>query len=378
MSLSVAVAGGRERGRFSGERPTIELVWGRLLRGALVTVVLLASPAAGADSTARTPISRLAGQLVMSPMVGTTPGPELLARVRAGEVGGVILFGSNIRSIAALRALTARLQSAAAAGGNPPLLIAVDQEGGQVRRVPGAPPELSAPELGRTSEAAVRRVGVSTGQALRAAGVNVDLAPVVDVPRWPRSFMLDRAFGSDPARVAALGSAFVAGVQSAGVAATAKHFPGLGTAIANTDAHRVTIRASRADLLRRLEPFRAAIARGVDLVMVSNAVYSPLDPSGLPAVLSPSIVGSLLRGTLGFDGVVITDTLAAPGPAAYADAPVRTIEAGGDVLLFTSSEGQANRGYAQLVAAVRSGRLTRGRLEVSYRRVAALKSRLAG
>src|SRR5437764_680715 len=123
----------------------------------------------------------------MSPMVGTSPGPELLARVRAGEIGGVILFGSNIR----------------------------------------------------------------------------------------------------------------------GVAATAKHFPGLGTASATTDAHRVTIRASRADLLRRLEPFRAAIARGVDLVMVSNAVYSRLDPSGLPAVLSPRIVGGLLRGTLGFHGVVI-------------------------------------------------------------------------
>jgi beta-N-acetylhexosaminidase len=112
--------------------------------------------------------------------------------------------------------------------------------------------------------------------------------------------------------------------------------------------------------------------------MVSNAVYSRLDASGLPAVLSPRIVGGLLRGTLGFDGVVITDTLAAPGPAAYADAPVRTIEAGGDVLLFTTSEGEADRGYEQLVAAVRSGRIARARLEASYRRVVALKSRLAG
>jgi len=347
------------------------------LRAVVAGAVLLVSFSGGAGATRTTPVERLAGQLVMSPMAGTTPGPALLQRIRAGEVGGVILFGSNIRSVDGLRALTQQLQRATSAGGNPPLLVAVDQEGGAVRRVPRAPPELSAPELGRTSAPAVRRVGVLTGQALRAAGVNVDLAPVVDVPSGPRSFMLARAFGSDPARVAALTSAFVAGIQSAGVAATAKHFPGLGTAIANTDAHRVTIRASRADLLRRLQPFRAAIARGVDLVMVSNAVYSRLDPSGLPAVLSPRIVTGLLRGSLGFDGVVITDTLAAPGPATYADAPVRTIEAGGDVLLFTGTEAEAGDGYAQLLAAVNSGKLTRARLEASYRRVVALKSRLA-
>jgi beta-N-acetylhexosaminidase len=225
------------------------------VRAALAATGLLVSIGGSAGATGEVPTTRLAGQLVMSPMVGTSPGPELLARVRAGEIGGVILFGSNIPSVAGLRTLTARLQRAATAGSNPPLLIAVDQEGGQVRRVPGAPPELSAPDMGRTSAGAVERVGELTGRALRADGVNVDLAPVVDVPRWPRSFMLERAFGSDPARVAAVASAFVAGVQSAGVAATAKHFPGLGTAIANTDAHRVTIRASRADLLRRLEPF---------------------------------------------------------------------------------------------------------------------------
>jgi beta-N-acetylhexosaminidase len=224
----------------------------------------------------------------------------------------------------------------------------------------------------------VRQAGRLTGQALRAAGVNVDLAPVVDVPRSPRSFILDRAFGSDPSRVASLTSAFVAGLQSEGVAATAKHFPGLGTAIANTDLHRVTIRASRADLLARLEPFRAAIAQDVDLVMVSNAAYSAFDPSGLPAVVSPRIVNGLLRGELGFAGVVITDTLAAPGPAAYPDAGVRTIEAGGDILLFTGSEAEAGRGYAGLVGAARSGRLSRARLAASYARVVALKNRLAG
>jgi beta-N-acetylhexosaminidase len=334
--------------------------------------------AGGAGASGATPDSRLVGQLVMSPVIGTTPDAALLARVRAGEVGGVILFGANIASRAGLRALTAELQHAAAAGGNPPLLVAVDQEGGSVRRLPDAPPVLSAPELGLGSVAAVRLAGEETGRALRAAGVDVDLAPVADVPRSARSFMLGRAFGRDPARVAVLAAAFVSGLQGAHVAATAKHFPGLGTAVANTDLHRVTIRAPRADLLARLAPFRAAIEQGVDLVMVSNAAYTALDPSGLPAALSPRIVDGLLRAKLGFTGVVITDTLAAPGPAAYPDAPVRTVEAGGDVLLFTTSEAEAARGYEAVLAAVRSGRISRARLEASYRRIVALKDRLSG
>jgi beta-N-acetylhexosaminidase len=350
----------------------------RLLPAAVTAAVLVATGAGGAGAANAVSLHRLAGQLVISPMSGARPDAELLAHVRAGEVGGVILFGANIRSAAALRALTAELQRAAAAGGNPPLLVAVDQEGGPVRRLRSAPPVLSAPEMGRGSVASVRLAGELTGRALRAAGVNVDLAPVADVPRSPRSFMLERSFGSDPERVASLARAFVAGLQHERVAATAKHFPGLGTAIANTDARAVTIHASRAELIARLEPFRAAIAAGVELVMVSNAAYRALDPSGLPAVLSPRIVAGLLRETLGFGGVVITDTLAAPGPAAFPDAPVRTISAGGDVLLYTTSEADAARGAASLVAAVRSGRLSRARLEASYARVVALKQRLAG
>jgi len=353
-------------------------VRGRSLRAALVAAVVLVPLTGGAGATGTLSTSRLAGQLVMSPVAGTRADATLLARLRAGEVGGVILFGANVTTLAGLRTLVAELQRAAAAGGNPPLLVAVDQEGGPVRRLRTAPPWLSAPEMGRGSVGAVREAGRLTGRALRAAGVNVDLAPVVDVPRRPRSFILDRAFGSDPARVASLASAFVAGLQGEGVAATAKHFPGLGTAIASTDLQRVTIRAPRPDLLARLAPFRAAIAEGVDLVMVSNAAYSAFDPSGLPAVLSPRIVAGLLRAALGFSGVVITDTLAAPGPAAYPDAGVRTIEAGGDVLLFTGSEAEAGRGYASLVAAVGSGRLALARLAASYARVVALKNRLAG
>jgi beta-N-acetylhexosaminidase len=341
------------------------------------TAALLALGGSSA-ATSGPSLSRLAGQLVMSPVAGTRPDAVLLARVRAGQVGGVILFGANIGSLPELRALTRELQRAAAAGRNPPLLIAVDQEGGPVRRLRDAPPLLSAPDMGRSTAGTVRDIGAATGRALRAGGINLDLAPVADVPRSRRSFMLERAFGAQPAHVASLAAAFVDGVQSAGVAATAKHFPGLGTAVVNTDAKAVTIRASRAELLARLEPFRAAVAHGVDVVMLANASYRALDPSGLPAVLSRRIVGGLLRGTLGFRGVAITDTLAAPGPAAYPDAPVRTIEAGGDVLLFTRSEAAAAEGFEQVLAAARSGRLSRARLELSYERIVALKRRLGG
>ena len=357
-------------------------VRGLSLRASLLAAAGLVCLAGGAGATAApraVPLSRLAGQLVMSPLAGTRPGASLLARIRAGQLGGVILFGPNIRSLERLRELTAQLQLAAAAGGNPPLLVAVDQEGGPVRRLRFAPPALSAQAMGRAGSAsAVRTAGAATGRALRAAGVNLDLAPVADVPSSPRSFLGSRAFGRDPALVASLAAAFVDGVQSMGVAATAKHFPGLGTAAASTDLHRVVIRTPRAELLARLAPFRAAITAGVDLVMVSNAAYQALDGSGLPAVLSASIVDGLLRDTLGFHGVVITDTLSAPGPAAYAEAAVRTIEAGGDIVLYATSETEAARGYASLLAAAGSGRLSRARLEESYARIAALKRRLAG
>jgi beta-N-acetylhexosaminidase len=219
----------------------------------------------------------------------------------------------------------------------------------------------------------VRTIGRQTAACLRPLGVNVNLAPVLDVPNSPTNFLGSRAFSRSPARVAALGPAFAVGVQQGRVAATGKHFPGLGTASANTDTSVVVINTSAQELTRRLAAYPPAIADGIRLVMVSNASYPKLDPSGLPAVLSRPIVTGLLRGQLGFHSVVITDSLAAPGPSHYPDAPVRALKAGVDVLLFTSESSSA-AGFTQLLRAAQHGTLSRATLTQANARIAALKT----
>jgi beta-N-acetylhexosaminidase len=319
-------------------------------------------------------LHRLVGQTIMTGFSGAVPSAALLERIRRGEVGGVILFGANIRSTAAARALVARLQAAAAAGGNPPLLVAVDQEGGPVRRLPEGPPDDAPAQMRNAAQAAAE--GAAAGAFLHRLGISVDLAPVLDTPSSRSNFLGTRAFGRDPARNALLGTRFVEALQREHVAATAKHFPGLGTAGANTDSTHVWITTARAALDARLAPFRAAVDAGVSLVMVSNAGYRAYDASGLPAVLSRRIVTGLLRGRLGFDGVVISDAMSAPGPSGHADASVRAIAAGVDVLLYTSESGGA-AAYRQLLAAVRSGTLSLTALRAANTRIAALKRRFA-
>jgi beta-N-acetylhexosaminidase len=252
--------------------------------------------------------------------------------------------------------------------------VAVDQEGGAVRRFVDGPPDL-APAAMRTA-ATARAQGAATGRYLRALGVDVDLAPVLDAPDSPTSFLGTRAFSGDPALNARLGDAFVRGLQGARVAATAKHFPGLGTARASTDTSHVWITTPKPALDARLLPFAAAVRTGVDLVMVGNAGYAALDASGLPAVLSKPIVTGLLRRRLGFGGVVISDAMEAPGPSGRTNAPARALRAGVDELLFTN-EADSDAAYRELVAAARSGALAPGTLDAANARIAALKARLA-
>ncbi len=320
---------------------------------------------------------RMVGQRLVVAMAGTTPSPALLARVRAGHVGGVILFGSNVRDASQVRALTASLHAAARDGGQPPLLVAVDQEGGGTRRFSWLPPTLSAAELGRLAPARVRRVGEQTGHALRRLGVDVDLAPVADVPRVQGAFIAEqrRAFASDPARVAVRAQAFAAGLAAARVAGTAKHFPGLGRSAINTDRAAATIAGGDAALAADLIPFRRLVGDGIPLVMVSNAVYSALGPA--PAAWSTA-VQRLLRGDLGFAGVTITDALEPVAGAtglSIESSAVRSAQAGVDLLLFAGDERATAAVYERLLAAVREGAISRSSLERSYARILTLKER---
>lgn len=323
------------------------------------------------------PIARGAGQRVMVRMEGRAT-PALLRQARAGEIGGLVLFPPSEIAGERLAAELERLQKAAAAGGNPRLLVAIDQEGGAVERLPALPPQLSPYTLAQNNDRqATALEGRATGFQLRELGVDVNLAPVLDVPVSEDHFMTPRAFGLDPEQVTRLGLAFAGGQRREGVAATAKHFPGLGRAVENTDFAPTEIATSRAGLEADIEPFRAAIAQGIDLVMLSSAVYPRLGPRE-PAGLVPEIASDLLRDELGFAGVTISDDLLAPAIAAEhprREAAVLAAAAGVDVLLFAAEDAPGIA--AGLAAAVNTGELDAAALRAACGRVITLKDRLA-
>jgi beta-N-acetylhexosaminidase len=329
------------------------------------------SPPPAASSV---PLRRLVGQKLIVRIHGVVPTADLLKRVRKGEVGGVILFPDNVGSAAQLKSLTGQLQQAARAGGAPGFLIAVDQEGGPVKRLPAGPPNLPPAQI--ATPAAATQQGSATGAYLAGLGINVDLAPVLDVRR-PGSFVATRSFAATPARVAQLGGAFASGLQNAGVAATAKHFPGLGHATANTDTGPSVVGASKTTLDADLAPFVQAANDGIALVMMSNASY-PAYGSG-PAVLSRAVVQNQLRGKAGFSGVVVSDDLEAGAIRAVmppGDASVAAAKAGVDMLLLARSPASYGVAYSALLAAAHDGRLSRSELEQSYERIQQLQSSL--
>jgi beta-N-acetylhexosaminidase len=337
-----------------------------------------ASSAAG-RSPALTP-AQLAGQHVVFPFAGHVPPRGLLQRIRRGEAAGVIFLAANLGTAAQVRALTRRLQAVPRPPGlRAPLLLMVDQEGGSVKRLPGAPVR-GAPQMAATGRPAVARAeGRATAATLRAAGMNVDLAPVVDVVRPESALHAEgRGFGFTAASAARFGAAFTQGLRAGGVAATAKHFPGFGAAPSNTDEDTVRI----AEPLHKLHavdrvPFGAAIKAGAGLVMLSSAIYPALSPR--PAVLSPRVVQRELRGALGFRGVTISDDLEAPAFAAYGGptgAGLKAAQAGVDLLLYARTYAAAARAADGLATAIRRGDVDRGALEASRRRIEALRASL--
>jgi len=327
--------------------------------------------------------AQLVGQKLVVAISGRTPTDAILGRITRGEVGGVILFGSNITTAAALRTLTDRLQAAAAAGGQPALLIATDQEGGSVRRVSWAPPTLSPPQMGSLGNAATAgSQGSAAGTVLRCAGINANLAPVADVPSSTASFMYQegRTWSFSASVTASLSASFAAGLRSGGAVPAMKHFPGVGLATRDTDSNVVTITASQAALAPGLLPYQRAIAGGTPLIMLSNATYSAYD-SVNAAGWSHAIGVDLLRTTLGFDGVTITDSLTGTASARGVTATslaLRAAQAGTDMLLLTGSESSTAATYATLDADAADGTIPAATLQASYDRILALKAILVG
>jgi beta-N-acetylhexosaminidase len=343
----------------------------RTLLAGLVALAALAAAHGGATVRAEAlTLEQQVGQLVVLSFSGTTVPPYIVEALRRRRAAGVILFGGNIDSPAQLRRLTADLRRGS---GRP--IVAVDQEGGHVRRVGWAGPARTAPQ--QAAAGTVRADAAAAARDLRAAGITVTLAPVADVPSVRGASLASRSFSRDPAVVSASVRAAVRGWRSGGVAATAKHFPGIGAAPANTDDAVVTIRRMRARLdAVDLPPFRAAIAAGVPLVMVGHARYPALDRRRI-ASQSRSIIEGLLRDELGFGGVVVTDSMEAQASLSTGSLTTvseRAIRAGADLLLLTG-RGSYRPVYEHLLALARRDAAFRARVAESAARVLALRAR---
>jgi beta-N-acetylhexosaminidase len=347
-----------------------------LAAGAFAIGVALGDGAGPVASPAsRLPLSQLVGERVVLGFEGPTVPPGVRRMIREGLAAGVILFSDNIPSRGGGRRLVRALQAIPRPPGlRNPLLVMADQEGGLVKRVGGAP-GASARTMGARGAGFSRAQGRRTARNLLDLGVNVDLAPVLDVARPGGTIAAaDRGFGSTPTRVAATALPFAAAMQSAGVAATAKHFPGLGAARLNTDFAVQRIALSRR-MLRTVDerPYRGFAAIGGKMVMLSTAIYPAFSSS--PAAFTSSIATGELRTRLGFRGVSITDALDSVAVRAFgspATAGLAAARAGVDLLLYTepAAAGSARRA---LLRGIRTGALSRFAFEVSVGRVLRLR-----
>jgi beta-N-acetylhexosaminidase len=337
-----------------------------------------------------------AGQMIMCGFRGLQIEPEapILKDLQAGRCGGVILFDrdlqlkSDVRNIAdtdQVAALVRQLQARA----EKPLLIAVDQEGGKVARLKprhGFAAWPSAQALGKTNDLeTTRQVGSSIGKALSSLGVNLNLAPVVDVnanPANPVIGRLGRSFSDQPEQVAAHAGAFIQGLHEWGVLSCIKHFPGHGSS--STDSHlgltEITESWSRTELL----PYQALIQAGLcDMIMTGHLVHQGLDPV-FPATLSRAILRDLLREELEFKGVIVSDDLqmkAIRNEFSLSRAILHSVRAGVDILLFGNNLEYdphiARTAHSILVRLVKEGVIARARIQASWTRIQTLKNRLA-
>jgi beta-N-acetylhexosaminidase len=325
-------------------------------------------------------LRRLAATVLQPGFGGTTP-PAWLLRQLAEGLGGVVLFARNISGDTA--GLVRRLREE-----NPRVVVAVDEEGGTVTRLeaatgsswPGNAALGVIDDTGRTE-----RTGREIGRLLDATGITLDYAPDADVNADPANPVIGiRSFGADPDLVARHAAAWITGLQSAGVAACAKHFPGHGDTVTDSHLDLPAVHASRELLERRdLPPFRAAVAAGVQAIMCGHLMVPSLDP-GLPATLSRRVLTGLLREELGFDGMLVTDAIEMKAVTAHLPQPeiaVRALAAGADAICVgVSSPGGESVAELRdaIVRAVHDGTLEEARLAEAARRVRALAAWHAG
>lgn len=323
------------------------------------------------------------GQMMAASFGGPVVTDGLRHLILDEKVGTVLIFGDNFSDAASLSRLTTQLQALGRQAGLPaPLLIAVDEEGGRVMRITdGVVPLPSEFELGARGPQAVRDAIAATASGMHRLGVQLDLAPVADLRTNPADAVIgDRSFGGDPATVGPLVAAEVNGLHDGGVAATLKHFPGLGGAAGDphaaipTDAESLDQWAAS-----QARSFQAGIDAGADAVMTTAMVVPRLDPSGTPALFSRQVVTGLLRDRLHFQGVIITDGLGMGGITALyrlPDATIAAVRAGNDLVLLNSADAVYQTAAIEgLKQEVRRGGIAIAQVQASAARVIALRAR---
>ena len=316
------------------------------------------------------------GQLFMPTLPGSTPA-QGAALVERYHLGGVIYFPVNLRTPRQTAELSNGLQKAAMKHGGVPLVISTDEEQGPVSRLPYITrfPANKSLASGRHPDQNVRTAARVTGEELRAVGINQDNAPDADVNVNPRNPVIGvRSFGADPQKVAHLVGVAIDAYRATGVATVAKHFPGHGDTATDSHTGLPIINHTRAQWERvDAPPFRAAVEHHSDVIMTAHIVVPRLDPSRNPATMSKTVLGGLLRGRLGFQGVIITDSLQMAGATVKfgpQEAAVRAVVAGADMLLMPQNLGRA---YTAVLKAVESGRISKSRLDEAVTHILHMK-----
>lgn len=334
----------------------------------------------------KTQKGRDARPFLMVGFEGTSMPPGLGAWLREGDVSGVVLFARNVEGPRQVRELCREIR-AAAGGGRPSPMIAIDQEGGRVRRLKDPrftqfPPARSASLFCCHAEQAAYAAGAVAAEELSAVGVDINFAPVLDVDPDPSNWAIgDRSFSDDPETAARLGIAFMKGTLSRRVIPVGKHFPGHGHA--DADSHDVlpTVRASRGTLLARdIVPFRRAIRAGIPALMTAHVNYPALDPDN-PATLSRKILHRLLREKLGFRGVMISDALEMKAISRGHDvgeATVRALIAGCDIAMVCNGEKERESAIDAIARECRDNAAFRETAKRAIRRVNRLRGLLPG
>jgi beta-N-acetylhexosaminidase len=325
-------------------------------------------------------LREVVGQLFILGFEGRAPSLALEVLVRERNPGGVILFARNLGSPEEIAMLTNALQAASLT----PLFVAIDQEGGKVTRL--EPPFTQWPSAGAVgavgSSELAYALGKAMAQELLAVGINMNLAPVLDVLTNPANpIMAGRCFGNDPQVVTRLGMAVFGGLKDMGVLAVGKHFPGHGDTTVDSHLGLPVVPHDQARLWAvELVPFVAAIDAGIPALMTAHLLVPALDPER-PATLSRPILTELLRERLGFSGLLVSDDLLMRGIADATppgEAAIRFLDAGGDCVLICHDEAAQRQAIQAVAEAVETGRLSEARVQLSCDRIAKAKAQYLG